>query len=396
MKLDIMKQKIDAAFEYVKDSLFSEKTNLIYDHIIKGRENEFPTANEISAVFPNPGGYSTGMEDGMINGGTMLDACLLKYEHEKDEVAADLARKLVKGLLNCTFSAKSEGFVPRGVSIEDGRSHYPDSSRDQYTMFSFGLHRYLSSSLCTSEEKEQIARATVNIARRAEKNVTSANNYDMLNDDGNPTLVTVLWGDTLDNHEYMRLPMLYLMAYEAGGDSYWLEKYKEIREEAYVKSLPMIEYWALYSLQQMQASILVCYDVDPDNEWKNRYLALMNTVADYTEGLTDKVHERMESYENYNQPQPSFREIETRPTDIFDKLGYKDSLLINRPDSTEFFALQDCAQISIITKLVPHRNNCDKAVKLLSDAFNKIDLSIHERNLPLYFIDGYYRSNYRS
>ena len=140
----------------------------------------------------------------------------------------------------------------------------------------------------------------------------------------------------------------------------------------------------------------MCYDIDPDKEWKKRYLALMNTVADYTEGLTDRVRERMESYNNFNLPQPSFREIEARPTDIFDKLGYKDSVLINRLDSTEFFALQDCAQISIITKLVPNRKNCVRAVKLLSDAFNKIDLSIHERNLPLYFIDGYYRSNYRS
>ncbi len=391
MNFDLMKPEIDEAFEYVKDKLFSEKTNLIYDHIIKGRENEFPTTDEISAVFPNPCGYSTGMEDGMINGGTMLDACLLKYEQEQDEIAAEFARKLVKGMLNCTFSAKSEGFVPRGVSIKDGKTHYPDSSRDQYTMFAFGLHRYLTSSLCTVEEKRQIARATVNIARRAEKNITPANNYDMLNDDGNPTLVTIMWGDTLDNHEYMRLPMLYLLAYESSGDSYWLEKYKEIREEAYEKSHPMIEYWALYSLQQMQASILVCYDIETDEDWKKHYLSLMNTVADYTEGIIDHVRERMESYKNYNSPQPSFREIEARPTDLFTKLGYKDAVLINRPDSTEFFMLQDCAQISIITKLVPNRSNCDRAFKLLSDAFNKINLSIHERNLPLYFIDGYYR-----
>ena len=79
--------------------------------MIKGREDELPTVDEISAEFPDPCGYSTGMEDGMINGGTMLDACLIKYELEDDADAADLARKLVKGMLNCASSAKSEGFL---------------------------------------------------------------------------------------------------------------------------------------------------------------------------------------------------------------------------------------------------------------------------------------------
>lgn len=392
MKLERMKPDMVAAFEYVKNKLFSEKTYLIYDHVIQEREDELPTVREILAEFPDPCGYSTGMEDGMINGGTMLDACLIKYQCEQDTDAAEFAKQIVKGMLNCAFSAKSEGFLPRAVSIEDGKTHYPDSSRDQYTLFAFGLHRYLMSSLCTSDEKAQIARAAVAIARRAERNVTSENNYDMLTDHGRPTLVTTMWGDALANHEYMRLPMLYLLAYEASGDGHWWEKYREIRQEAYQKSLPMHSYWALYTLQQMQASIRVCYDVDPDEEWRDRYLSLMNEVADYTEGLVNGVRERMEGYQNYNAPQPSFREFEAKPSERFIKLGYQDAVSTRRPDATEFFALQDCAQISIITKLVPNRYTCSSALELLLDAFCKIDLSRHERNLPLFFIDAYYRS----
>ena len=392
MKLALMKSDMVAAFEYVKNKLFSEKTYLIYDHVIQEREDELPTVREILMGFPDPCGYSTGMEDGMINGGTMLDACLIKYECEKDADAAELAKKIAKGMLNCAFSAKSEGFLPRAVSLEDGKTHYPDSSRDQYTMFAFGLHRYLTSSLCTSDEKEQIIRATVAIARRAEQNVTWENNYDMLTDNGSPTLVTTMWGDTLANHEYMRLPMLYLLAYESSGDTHWLEKYREIREEAYQKSLPMHKYWALYTLQQMQASIRVCYDIEPDEEWRARYLFLMNEVADYAEGLVSRVRERMDAYQNYNAAQPSFREIEPKPSERFIKLGYKGAVSTSRPDASEFFALQDCAQISIITKLVPNRYTCNSALELLFDAFCKIDLSRHERNLPLFFIDAYYRS----
>lgn len=142
--------------------------------------------------------------------------------------------------------------MPRAVSVEDGKTHYPDSSRDQYTMFAFAMHRYLTSTLCTPSEKDAIATAAVAIAGRAEKNITPETGYDMLTDDDRPTLVTVMWGDTLGNHEYLRLSMLYLLAYESSGDGYWLNKYSKIREEAYQKSLPMSErYWALYTLQQM-------------------------------------------------------------------------------------------------------------------------------------------------
>ncbi len=391
-KLSLVKGKIDKAFGYVIDGLFSEKTGLIYDHIVNGREHEFPSAAEIARSYPNPCGYSTGMEDGMINGATMLDACLIRYEKESDGTAAVLARKLVRGMLECAFSAKSEGYVPRAVSPQDGKSCYPDSSRDQYTMFAFGMHRYLNSPLCSDAEKKDIEKAAVAIARRAEKNITAENKYDMLTDNGGPTLVTVMWGETMGNHEYLRLPMIYMLAYEASGDAYWLAKYREIRQEAYEKSLPMTGYWALYTLQQMQTSILVCHDVDPDDGWRGRYSSLMDAVADYAESIAENIREKVESRQNYNAAQASFRELEMVPSAQFAKRGYEEALSVLRPDAAEFFTLQDGAQVAIISKLAPNRKTNEKAVGLLVDSFAKIDLSKHERNLPIYFINGYYRS----
>ncbi len=390
--LSLIRNRIDEAFGYVIDRLFSEKTGLIYDHIVNGREHEFPSGEEIARSYPNPCGYSTGMEDGMINGATMLDACLIKYEKEGDATSASFARKLVRGMLGCVFSAKSEGYVPRAVSPQDGKSCYPDSSRDQYTMFAFAMHRYLNCPLCSDAEKKDIERAAVSIACRAEKNVTAENKYDMLTDNGGPTLVTVMWGDTLGNHEYLRLPMIYMLAYESSRDAHWLEKYREIRQEAYEKSLPMTGYWALYTLQQMQASILVCHDVDPDEGWREKYSSLMNTVADYAESIAENIREKVEARRDYNAPQACFRELEMVPSAQFAKRGYEGALSVLRPDATEFFTLQDGAQVAIISKLAPNRKTNEKAVVLLADSFAKIDLSKHERNLPIYFIDGYYRS----
>ena len=384
-------EEFEKAFAYVAEKLFSRKTNLIYDHIVSGREQSFPTPEEIQLSFPNPCGYSTGMEDGMINGATMLDAVLLKYEKNGDLFAADFAGRLVKGMLNCAFSAKTEGFLPRAVAVSDGRSHYPDSSRDQYTMFAFGMHRYLRSPLCTSCERERIAAVAVAIARRAERYVTADNGYDMLTDDNRPTLVNIMWGDSLGNHEYLRLPMLYLLAFDASGDGCWLDKYRKIRQEAYKKSLPMGEYWHLYALQQMQASALVCYDLDPDIEWKAQYLFLMNTVADYTESLTQEVRAAIAAHSNYNAPQLSFRDLSVVPAERFQVLGYADAVSLVCDDMADFFVLQDGAQVAIISGLVPGRKVAEETVSLLWEAFDRIDLSKHQRNLPLFFLDGYYR-----
>ena len=386
----LLKNSIDEAFYYIKNKLFSEKTGLIYDHVLSGRESEFPSADEIEELFPNPGGYSTGMEDGMLSGATMLDASLLKYKKEGDFAAAEFACKLARGMLNCAFSAKSEGFIPRAVSVKDGKSYYPDSSRDQYTMFGFAMHRYLLSGLCSSDEKDKIAKAAVAVAKRCERNVVPENSYDMLRDDGKPTLVTTMWGDSLNNHEYLRLPMLYILAYEASSNVHWFKKYQEIRSEAYLKSLPMGEYWAFYSLQQMQASILVCYEAEIDNEWKEKYLSLMNIVADYAENMVDLKLERIESMSNFNAPQTDFRKLEMK-SGAHLKEGYENALLPQRPDSDEYFALQDCAQANIVAGLVPERKPNESTAAVCEKAFSKIDLSKHERNLPVYFYDAYYR-----
>ena len=321
----------------------------------------------------------------------MLDACLLKYEKENDSSAAQFAKKLVRGMLNCAASAETEGFLPRSVSPMDGVSHYHDSSRDQYTMFAFGMHRYLSSRLCDRDEREQISNAVTAISRRAEKNVCAEKGYDMLTDDGRPTLATVMWGDSLGNHEYMRLPMLYALAYEASRDIYWLKKYREIRSESYERSLPMTSYWSLYTLQQMQVSVRTCYDLDCDEGWREKYYSLMCSIADYAEAMADKIRGRIELRSNYNAPQVPFRQLEAQPNERFIKLGYPDALLLRQADHAEYFILQDGAQLAIIAGLVPNRQPCEAVSGLLCDAFSKIDLSIHERNLPLYFIDGYYR-----
>ena len=384
-----------AAYSYITDKLFFEKTGLIYDHIIKGREHEFPTPKEAERCFPNPCGYSTGMEDCMLSGGTMIDVCLIKYERDGDISALNFAKKLIKGLLKCAFSAQTEGFLPRGVCPSDGVSHYPDSSRDQYTIFAFAIHRYLNSGVCTTDERKEIARVAIAIARRAERNITEENGYDMLTDEGKPTLVTVMWGKTIGFHEFMRLPMLYMLAYEASGDEHFLEKYREIREEAYLGSRNIREVWSLYTLGQMQSSLRLCYDCESDAEWQEKLYNLMCTLAEHAESMADKVRGKIDLSDRYNLHIPGFRTLPQFPAERFIKLGYENPIAPKYPDADEFFRLQDAAQIGITVGLVPERAPSEASKAIVSYGISKIDLKKHERNLPVYFLQALYRTNVR-
>ena len=381
------------AYDYIKTRVLNKTTGLLYDHAHANDMNHFPTPEEVAAAYPNPCGYSVGMEDGMINGGTMLDACLLKYESEKTPESLELAHALAKGMLDCLLHTRSEGYVPRGVIPADRKSCYVDSSIDQYTMFCFGLFRLLESGYADEKEKERIKCALLSVAKRAENNLTEENDYDLLRDDGGKSLVSRIWGETRGNHEVHRLPMRYIFAYHLSGNTHFLELYKSIREKAYEKSLTFGGYWHLYCLQQMQASVYICMKLDNDDGWKEKYLYLMNKAADYAESCIPSVTSEINSHSNYNAEYLPFRECarDLRAQNKFAALGFPDAFHPQREDEHEFFTLQDAANAGIIEGMVPGRSPSKKSAELFELGFSKIDFSKHERCVPIHYVDAYYR-----
>lgn len=53
----------DDILKFVEHSLMSDRTDLLYDDTSIKEPDLFPTAAECEASYPNPSGYSTGMED---------------------------------------------------------------------------------------------------------------------------------------------------------------------------------------------------------------------------------------------------------------------------------------------------------------------------------------------
>ena len=374
------------AWEYIESKIFNTKTNMLYDHVIVD-ENDWPTPEECERSWPNPCGWATNLDDGMINGGTMVEACINRYNITGEKEVAEFAHKLIDGMIRCAETAKSEGFLPRSVTPVDGKSHYIDSSRDQYTMFLYGAHCYINSVICSPEEKEALKEIVLKIAKRAEKNAVPETGYDMLREDGGRSIATIIWGPELKNHEIGRLPMIYLSAWEFTGDEYWLNRYKEIRDEAYERSLPMTSYWHLYTLQQMQNSIRLCYDVDTDREWKKKYLHLMKVVANYVNDKIDYVYSKLKVKEDFNHPYTCFRDIEPFVQKSPNELIY---LNPDPGDTDTFFLMQDAANVIIISLTVPGYKLTEEALELFKFAFEKIDLDIHMRAVPIHFLNAYY------
>ena len=387
--METQKRKIDDLWRFVRERLFFEPTNLIYDHVIDDLAY-FPTTDEALSNFPNPCGYGTGMEDSMINGSSMLLACLGRYQAERDEEAKALAHRLVAGILNCQSKAKTIGFLPRSLTPCDGESHYVDSSRDQYTLCVYAMCQYYRSELATVEERAGIKRMLVSFAIRAEQNVTVENRYDLLREDGLPSVCSVMWGETLGNHEYLRLPMIYLAAWSVSGDAHWLEFYRAIRAEAVACSLPMTgRYWHLYTLQQMQMSARLCYDLDPDDGWKEEYGKILSAVAHYVTDHTEETLEALRSRDDYNAPFRSFHEVPLAPRRGEAPDGGP-NLSPVRAEYHAFFILQDAVDTLNVVNLCPDVAPSESVVALYLQALERMDSSKHVTSVPVQALEAYY------
>ena len=385
----ISAQVAHTAWDFVTKRLFYEPTGLIYDHVWEDL-SYFPTPEEAKSSFPNPCGYGTGMEDSMINAGSMLLAALGRYRLEDNLEAAEMAHKLVQGILHCQSTARSHGFLPRSVAPSDGVSHYIDSSRDQYTLCVFGVCAYLRTKLPTEEERERLGRMLVAFAERAERNVTPENGFDMLREDGLPTVCTVMWGETLGNHEYLRLPMIDLAAWWVSGDAHWLDRYQRICDEAIERSLPMTgRYWHLYTLQQMQMSAWLCFALDPSESRRARYREILCAVADYAIASVPAVREKLLQRNDYNFPFCSFHETELapRPRAV---AGDCPNFSPVRAEADSFFILQDALDIQNVIALCPDRTPTTESLTLLCEAVDRIDFSKHVTSAPVQLLEAYY------
>lgn len=343
-------------------------TGLLYDHIYDpADEKHFPAVETIQKGIlpprpdgrPNYSGYGTGQEDCSLTGGTLLDAIVCRHEAGGSCRYCSLAKKAAGGMIRNALAGKN-GFLPRGLSPRDGEAHFIESSIDQYTMFFYGITRFAMSELCGEEDRAAAKTAFIRIAQRAVRNVREETGYDMLREDDGPTLVTKLWGPDLKNHEIMRLPMFFLCTWLLSGDSRWLDLYSSLCGEGLERSLPMTQYWHLYTLQQMAASVNITYLYDPDESRREKAGHILDEIAAYAETRIQPLRGEL---------------IRTAPSD------WK-----RRDEADPFYRIQDAAIIPLVQSLSPNYGISAQSVSLCEETLSRIDLSVHETSLPIHFL----------
>ena len=96
---------IEQAWDMVWTRFYLPQVQTFGDYLSsydQGKEQaHLPTADEVKRQYPNPCGYSTGMEDGAILGGAMLRVLCDRFEVTNDELLREKAASVFAGLQRC-------------------------------------------------------------------------------------------------------------------------------------------------------------------------------------------------------------------------------------------------------------------------------------------------------
>ena len=395
-----VKQKMDEMWKFMFEQLFCDKTKLFYDVVVPEHRGDFaaylPNPEMIKAGIPNPCGWGTGMEDAMIIGSVMLsaaiDACAVNEKKETKQQIKDI----FAGMKTCASVSNSDGFLARSVSPVDGTTHYINSSRDQYTHWIFSSVKYIQSGLADDEEIAFIKKTLCAFARRARKNVTAENNWDLLREDEKVGLVTKMC-DCMP-HEIMRLPMIYLAAWRIGEDESFKEDYLKIRDTAFasMEGIQVETYSKLFAINQMQLSLKFVYDWDDDAMFQQRCFAIMKKIADYALLSMVECAEKNALPENAEQ-----LNYQAKPWDTL--LAWPDGFVSGyayyAPLNTKHWsdlgpkaawAVREVSDSAMIYLNLPNVAYHEKVMEALSTMAGAIDLKKHTTDAPAYLLEAYY------
>ncbi len=276
--------QMDRVWEVTWSRFYLPKVQTFGDYLSSyeaGREQaHLPTAEEVKRQYPNPCGYSTGMEDGAILGGAMLSVLCDRFAVTGEDQLRGKAAAVFAGLRRCTTVHGVRGFVARNVCPEDGTSVYINSSRDQVTHLVHGLWQYYHSPLADEATRKEIRVLLGDVAERMIAFVTPENDYDFCRADGKrcPLGICRMW--QVQPHEAARLPMIYAAAWDVTRDDRYREQWRRYVVEAVEQSASPGENKPAYALLQMQCSLELLHALEPDPSLKATILERMRHVRE--------------------------------------------------------------------------------------------------------------------
>jgi formylglycine-generating enzyme required for sulfatase activity len=363
-----LRSSVEQAWRASWDRFHHDGTHLFYDFVCsynpEKRWTGLPTPEETRRAYPNPNGWGTGMEDCAISGGLMMAMICDRFAATQDASLRPFAQKVFAGLVSLGTLGATDGFVIRGLCPADGRSHYPESSRDQYTWYVYGLWRYFHSPLSQPEEKNTMRRIIAAICARMERNVVAANDYRIGKDTGEfDSIVDKMWENKA--HEVARLPMFYAIGADMTGDPHWQDLADRYAPEAAAKS-KQESTETPYALLQQQVSMHALYVLEKTPALKQQWLEAMRLVADRAERYLMRCLQ-------YRVPSATDVSLDWRTWPL--RRGSGGYQVPTHPDSikAEIHAIREPAEAALTLLLCPQRSLTPEQTVLLRHIIAQVD-----------------------
>ncbi|TWT60677.1 hypothetical protein [Rubinisphaera italica] len=293
----MLKTKIEEAWKVTWNRYFQKEVHTFADYLSSyepGKElSHLPSAEEVRRQYPNPCGYGTGMEDGMILGGAMLSIITDMYAVTKDDSLRENARHVYSGVRLCATVHGVPGFLARNVCRDDCKSVYINSSRDQYTHGVHGLWKFYRSPLSDDVTKGEIRNILAAVADRMIQFVTPENDYDFCRADGQrcPLGICRMWN--VQAHEAARLPMIYAAAWDVTADEKYYRQWRMYVAKAVHQSDNPDKNIPAYAILQMQCSLELLYQMETDEDLKTQINQVMHHLAVMAEKRSEQVSARI-------------------------------------------------------------------------------------------------------
>lgn len=389
---------MEETWRFVWDKLYDDRTGMFYNHLAGDDAHAtkyLPKPEIICLNLPNPGGYGTGMEDCMLNAGIMMDAVISRYEATKDEVMREYAERICKGMILDASVSQKKGFLPRGVSPVDCRSHYTDTSRDQYTNWIYGAYRMYYSPLADEKQKDDIRSCISAMSEKFEAEIIPENDYSFLREDGKIGVAGKMWGD-INAHEYIRLPMLYLLTWKITGDEHWKNQYLKYRDDAVENTMDMIPFQgATYVALQTQFAVRLVYDLDDDPEIRNSCMKHMQKMASAYEKYAIKEAEMLmtpEGAEWLRIPYTAWQNSKFRYAGIYGGIGYFVPEPSDFREHLSYYPLRAVGESIAVASICPSHRVSEESLEMLCRTAAFVDYEKHRTCAPIALLEGYWRT----
>jgi len=217
-----LRQAAVNAHEILWRDFVDPRTSQLYTYLEpRTRRPKLPSPADIAARRPNISGWGTAIENCALDGGAYLAALVDRHAVSGSREHAAEARRIYQGLRLIAAAARRRGFIPRGV-LPEGKTHYPESSVDQYTKYVHGLWRYYRSPIPTDSEKAEIRGIVAAMLARLE-----ADRFAILSDTGERMTFGAL--DALRPSRAERLLAIVLAGADVTGDPHWRAVYERLR-----------------------------------------------------------------------------------------------------------------------------------------------------------------------